>query len=400
MIRIALVPLAALLLMAQSPACAAPLAQPAAVRQSAMLWMAAPSFRRSNLSTGERVAFDAETVWQTIRVAAAAQRIRLRISNELGDERVTVGSVTVVQRGIAVPIRFAGRDGVVLGAGEVLVSDSVAMPLAAFDTVEVGVHYPGPNRPVGARGPVRITPGNGRTPSTATPVRGPMIVTAVESVDGTPSCGRVIVALGDSITEGTGAAAGNDWPSRLGRRLGDARCGPRVLNAGIGGNRLLSKGGSPSLLTRLDRDVLAVPGITDIILLEGINDVRGWAAGPPAEAGNARDVLDAYRQVVARAHAHGIRVFGGTITPHRGASNQTVDTLATVATVNDAIRRGEIFDGWIDFAAAIADPREPDRMRSDAGSRDGLHPGDSGYELMAGAVPVALFTGPPAGKRR
>lgn len=399
MIRIALVRLAALILTAQSPAWAASPAQPAAVGQSAPLWIAAPSFRRGNLSAGERVAFDDETVWQTIRVAAGTRRIRLRITNELGDERVAVGSVTVVRRGNPVSILFAGRAGAALGAGEILVSDPVMLPLAAFDTIEVGVHYPGPSRPVGARGPVRVTPGSGRTPSTAPPARGPMIVTAVEGVDGAPACGRVIVALGDSITEGTGAAAGNDWPSRLGRRLGTARCGPRVLNAGIGGNRLLSKGGSPSLLTRFDRDVLAVPGVTDIILLEGINDVRGWAAGPLTEAGNARDVLDAYRQVVARAHAHGIRVFGGTITPHRGATNQTDATLATIATVNEAIRRGEIFDGWIDFAAVIADPREPDRMRTDAGSRDWLHPGDRGYELMADAVPAALFAGRAAGKR-
>jgi lysophospholipase L1-like esterase len=218
-----------------------------------------------------------------------------------------------------------------------------------------------------------------------------MIVTALESVGETPLCGRVIVALGDSITEGVGAAPGNDWPSRMARRLKGGRCGARVLNAGIGGNRLVSKGASPSLLSRFDRDVLAIPGVTDIILLEGINDIRNWAAGPAADAGDAGDVLDAYRQIVARAHAHGIRVIGGTITPHRGATNQTAGTLAMVEAVNGSIRRGEIFDSWIDFAAAIADPRERDRMRPEASSGDWLHPSDRGYELMAAAVPLALF---------
>lgn len=383
-------------------ACIAPsanaVAQPAAktraeaVKASSPLWIASPSYRRSNTAANERVTFDDETVWQTVRVAAAARQVRLRLSNELGDERVAIGDVTLVHRSKSFPVRFAST---ALSVGDVLLSEPLTIDLMQFETIDIGVHYPGPARPVGARGLVRVAAGRGVVPSEIAPVRAPMIVTALEAIGGPPPCGRVIVALGDSITEGTGAAPGNDWPSRLARRLAAAggRCPPRVLNAGIGGNRLLSKGASPSLLSRFDRDVLAVPGVTDVILLEGINDVRNWAAGPPADAGNADDVLDAYRQIVARAHAHGIRVLGGTITPHRGATNQTDGTLATVAAVNAAIRRGEVFDGWIDFAAAIADRQGPDRMRIDAGSRDRLHPGDHGYELMAETVPLALFDG-------
>ena len=397
MMRRVLLALAGLALSAQAPTPTP--ARSAAPSMAAPLWIASPSFRRANLAPGERVAFDNETVWQTIRVGAAARRIRLRLSNELGDERVALGSVTLVHNGRAIPVRFASATGAALGAGEVLLSDPIAIELAAFDAIDVGVHYPRASRPVGARGLVRVAPGTGTVAPAATPVRGPMIVTAAEDVGSGCACGRVIVALGDSITEGVGAAPGNDWPSRLARRLGRARCAPRVLNAGIGGNRLLSKGASPSLLSRFDRDVLAIPSVTDIILLEGINDVRNWATGPAVEAGDARTVLHAYRQIVARAHAHGIRVIGGTITPHRGATNQTDDTLATVAAVNDAIRRGEIFDGWIDFAAAIADPATPDRMRAEASSGDWLHPSDRGYELMAAAIPLTLFYAPlPRGR--
>ena len=395
MIRYALLPLVCVALTAQAPALSPPQIPSAGTRPSAPLWIAAPSFRRGNLSSGERMAFDNETVWQTVRVAAVAHSVRLRLSNELGDERVVVGSVTLVHRGRSMPVRFTSAAGAVLGVGEVLISEPLTIDLAQFDAVSIGVHYPKASRPVGARGLVRVAAGGGVVPPDASAVRGPMIVTAVEAIGGPAPCGRVIVALGDSITEGTGAAPGNDWPSRLARRLSGGRCAPRVLNAGIGGNRLLSKGASPSLLARFDRDVLAVPGVTDVILLEGINDVRNWAVVQAAEAGGPGDVLDAYRQIVARAHAHGLRVIGGTITPHRGATNQTERTLATVEAVNAAIRRGEIFDGWIDFAAAIAEPQMPDRMRTEASSGDWLHPSDRGYELMAAAVPLSLFDDHP-----
>ncbi len=357
------------------------------------LWIASPSFRSAKPRPDERVGYQGESVRQDIRIQGAAATLVLHLTNELGDAPIRIGHVQVAvirpdgTLGAARRISFAGRPGTTIEPGNRVLADALALALPAFADVAVTIFYPEAAPVVAHRPMVRISAGD--TVPTGGRIRGPGIVSAIT----TPGrrCGRVVVALGDSITEGAGSTPNNDWPSVLARRLAGSRCAPTIVNAGIGGNQVLRSGGSPALLARFDRDVLAVPGVTDILFVEGINDIRSWEGPNTARKGSAQDLIDGYRQIVARAHAHGIRVIGGTLTPYEGTGNQTEAGLATVDAVNAAIRRGDIFDDYVDFNRAVADPANPRRMRVGMQKGDWLHPGDTGYAAMAAVVPTAMF---------
>jgi lysophospholipase L1-like esterase len=203
--------------------------------------------------------------------------------------------------------------------------------------------------------------------------------------------GPVIVAFGDSITDGylSSVGANRRWPDRLAERLVEGGRRAAVVNAGIGGNRVLSSGGiavfGESALSRLDRDVIAQAGATHMIMLEGINDI-GVRPSPAAEA-----LIAGYRQVIARAHAHGLKVILGTVVPYKGAAYFRPDGEAVRLAVNAWIRTGGEADGVIDFDAAIRDPADPARMRAELQSGDWLHPNDAGYRAMADAIDLRLF---------
>ena len=209
-----------------------------------------------------------------------------------------------------------------------------------------------------------------------------------------PSSSRVIVALGDSITDGYLSTPGTDrrWPDRLAERL-VARYPGRafgVVNAGIGGNRVLSNAivavMGQSALTRFDRDVLSVAGATDVVVLEGVNDLGARVGRPSAD-----DLIAGYRQLIARAHAGGLRIIGATILPYEGAGYFTAEGEATRQAVNAWIRKPGNFDAVIDFDAAIRDTAKPARMRADWHAGDWLHPNDAGYRAMGEAIDLALF---------
>jgi len=214
-----------------------------------------------------------------------------------------------------------------------------------------------------------------------------------------------IALLGDSITDGRGSTTnGNDrWPDVLARRLhaSAATTQAAVLNLGIGGNRLLRDGLGPNALARLDRDVFARPGIRWLVVLEGINDI-GTAASAKAKgepAATADDIIGAYVQIIDRAHAHGIRVYGATIMPFEGftyAGYFTPGGEADRQRVNAWIRTGGRFDGVIDFDAAARDPEHPSRLSPAVDGGDHLHPSAAGYRLMAEAIDLSLFATPVA----
>ena len=211
-----------------------------------------------------------------------------------------------------------------------------------------------------------------------------------------------IVILGDSITDGHGSTTnGNDrWPDNLARRLQSAKALAEVavLNDGIGGNRLLRDGLGPNALARVDRDVLVQPGVRWLIVLEGINDIgtRVSAKAKGESAATADDLIGAYEQIIARAHACDIRVYGATILPFEGAANYfTPDGEADRRKVNDWIRTSGRFDGVIDFDAVTRDPGRPSRLSPAVDGGDHLHPSPAGYRIMADAVDLALFAKPP-----
>jgi lysophospholipase L1-like esterase len=203
-----------------------------------------------------------------------------------------------------------------------------------------------------------------------------------------PANARVIVAFGDSITDG--AASANDanaaWPDVLSRRLpalpdGTPVC---VINMGIGSNRLLtSDAAGPAGVKRLEDDVLSRPNVSHLILMEGINDIS-------YEQVLAEKLIAAYEQVIERAHAKGIKVFGATLLPIQNSRKDTPANEATRQAVNKWIREAHGFDAVLDFERIVQDPQNPVRIRRDL-TTDYVHPNTEGYRLMGESVTLKLF---------
>jgi lysophospholipase L1-like esterase len=210
----------------------------------------------------------------------------------------------------------------------------------------------------------------------------------------TTDCKEVVVAAGDSITDGNVYDGVRGWPGVLAPRL--APKGISVVDAGIGGNRLLSPQGpvQRALLARLEDDVLTVPGITHIILLEGINDIGGSGTSEPyvtMPTVTAEELIAAERQVIAKAHMRHIKVIGATILPFSGAFYYAPEKDVVRLAVNKWIRTSGEFDGVIDFDAALRDPAEPDRIRPNL-TVDHLHPNGDGYRMMGELIDPRLFS--------
>jgi lysophospholipase L1-like esterase len=345
------------------------------------------------------------TVRQLVRVTADGSRLRLRFSNEDSADPLTLGAVHV---GVAGPdgsvvagtdhaVTFQGQSGVVIPASAPALSDAVDLPTKALDRVYISIHVPGP---LALRGAARSLfqyvagpPGDFTGAATLPGVRlmrVPVLVTLVESQTIAPT--NVLVALGDSITEGAASTANafRSWPDRLAERVAGHHWA--VVNAGISGNRLLRYGAGPSALARLDRDVLSVPGIKAIILMEGINDIgRGLGAPNSTEPVTAEALEAADAQIIARAHEHGIRVIGATLTPYQGASYASPAGEAAREAVNTWIKTSGAFDAVIDFAPVVADPANPLTFAKAYNDRDHLHPNDAGYQAMAEAVDLGVL---------
>jgi len=214
----------------------------------------------------------------------------------------------------------------------------------------------------------------------------------------------VIVALGNSITDGAGSTADSNsrWPDVLARRLLGSKEPPKaVVNAGISGNGVIFPITGPSALARFDRDVLMQPGVTHVILLEGINDLsRGAAPADPRERAGADDIIFGYQQLIARAHERGIVIFGATLTAMANMTQATVPAIdAQRRRVNEWIRTSGAFDGVIDFDKATQDPADPNRFLLAYDSGDHLHPSDAGYRAMGEYIDLTLFRKPAQAPR-
>jgi lysophospholipase L1-like esterase len=217
---------------------------------------------------------------------------------------------------------------------------------------------------------------------------------AVE-VDAGPKAGAV-VAFGDSITDGAHSKrdANLRWSDVLARRLDtpEARVRLSVLNEGISGNRILHDRGGQNALARLNRDVLSQSNVRYLILLEGINDIQRTTAPEGAsDPVTVAQLIQAYAQIIERAHAHGIKVIGATLTPYGGAHNDSPAGEEMVRAVNRWIRTSGKFDAVIDFGKTLQDPENPIAMIPAAGSEDHLHPGDAGYQLMGNSIDLDIF---------
>ena len=213
---------------------------------------------------------------------------------------------------------------------------------------------------------------------------------------------RTIVAFGDSITDGVGSTvnANRRWPDQFADRL-VKRGGPAiyVANEGISGNRVLGDGAGVSALARFDRDVLAVPGARYVVVFEGVNDLGRGAPPPsagapafgPPEPVTAEAMMAGYRQLISRAHARGLKIYGATIAPYKGASYWSPEGEAMRETINAWILGSGAFDGVVDFDAALRDPADPAQIRAGYHFGDHLHGSDAGYKVMAQAIYRSLF---------
>jgi lysophospholipase L1-like esterase len=380
-------------------------------------WAAAPEKASHEVVNRARLGFTDATVRNIVFTSIGGSEIRIRLSNLFGTRPLHIGRASVGQvasggslTGSAFPVRFGNSTSVVVPVGEEVLSDPVPMSVAPLEDLAVSIYLPDPTGPATyhdfAQQSTYLTAGDHVTDTGDAAFR--TRTTSWYFLDGLEVLGAykragVVVAYGDSITDGIGSAGNlNDrWPDFLARRL-DSRYGnqaPAVIDEGIGGNRVLNPSAcfGQSAVTRFSRDVLDQTGVRAVIVLEGINDI-GYSedANLGCEAPNtnvsAAQIIGGYRKMIAAAHSHGVKIFGATLTPFGSAWVWSIEGQAKWQAVNNWIRTSGAFDGVFDFARAVADPNAPKYLGPADDSGDGLHPNDAGYAAMAGSINLTRLT--------
>ncbi len=351
------------------------------------------------------------TLREIVHTSLAGNAVRVRLTNEFGTEPLRVGAATVgVSAGISSvnaatlhDLSFGGSPSIVIPPGAEVVSDPVAMDAPAFTNLAISIYLPlqqvsDVSVHSSAQQDNFIQTGNHvRDASLAAPVLvGSWYFVKGVDVEAASAHAAAVVAYGDSITDGALSTenANHRWPDYLAVRLKNnpATAHLSMLDEGIGGNCVLIHCVGPNALARFDRDVLSQAGVKYVILLEGINDI-GSMHDPnrPDYKLTAEDLEQGMAQLVARAHEHGIKVFGATLTGYKGAGYFTEKGEAIREALNHWILTSGVFDAAIDFDKATGDPANPLAFASQYDSGDHLHPKDAGYAAMADSVDLSLF---------
>lgn len=365
------------------------------------------------LPDGENTGFTNQTIREVAHISIGGHRLRLRFSNAYGSTPLHIGAVHVALHAKGSAIRpgsdhaltFNGNSTAIIPAGALMLSDAIDMDVAPLCTLAVSIYLPGTSGPLtwhqlATQTTYISSPGDataaqelaGATTSTSLYLLADVEVTA-------PLTTGAVVALGDSITDGYASTrdAFHRWPDFLANRFAQPDGHPTmaVLNQGISGNRLLHDLIGPNALARFDRDVLAQPGVTHVIILEGINDIGlPNYFKRPDESVSADDLIAALTQLIGRAHAKRLHIYGATLTPFEGSGEPyySPEGEAKRKALNAWIRSRAKFDAVLDFDRVLRDPAHPTRLSPAFDSGDHLHPNDAGYAAMAASIDLALLT--------
>jgi lysophospholipase L1-like esterase len=352
--------------------------------------------------------FNNQTLRQIVHTSLGGDRVRVVLSNAFGTSSLAVGAAHVALREKDAAIlaksdrvlSFGGSPSVNLPPGSAVVSDPVSLTVPASADLSIDMYLPGDT----AASPSPLTTHAGALQTSYVSATGDQ--TGAADMPGAATIAAwfflarvevaasdqtgAVVTFGDSITDGTRSTpnTNNRWPDHLARRLHEKKVNMGVLNLGIAGNRVLGDGAGVSALARFDRDVLAQAGVTHVIVLESINDI-GIARDNACPT--VRDLVAGQAQLIERAHARGIKIFGGTLLPFEGAAYYTAEGEAKRKEYNEWVRTNKNYDGVVDFDAATRDPAAPTKLLPQYNSGDNLHLNDAGYQVMANAVDLALF---------
>jgi lysophospholipase L1-like esterase len=374
--------------------------------------------------TAAEPAITNKTIRMVVRPSMGGQRLRVRFSNEFGTAPMTIASarIALTEEGSKIrmatdrALTFGGSSKITIPAGAPAFSDPVDISVKPFAEVSISIYLPGP-APASSihdqalhdsyiSGPGDLT-SKAELPG-AEAKQTWYFLSGIDMV--APAGNATIVAFGDSITQGYGAKSATyiDYPTQLAQRLAaHGITSLAVVNQGISGNRILHDVAGANALARFDRDVLSLPGVTHMIVLEGINDITFPHIKLPAAKGggtsndgpfrsqfvSADELIAGLQQIIARAHAHGIKVYGATLMPCEGVNTYTEEGEAIRQAVNTWIRTSQAFDAVVDFDQRMRDPNQPARMRAEYDSGDHIHPGAAGYKAMADSISLELFGG-------
>jgi lysophospholipase L1-like esterase len=388
------------------PRAAAPPAAPAPAATAAT-----PAAAPARAFTPPPSAFNNQTVRMIARSSIGGRRVRVQLSNAFGATPLVVGAAHIAIRSkdsAIVPssdraMTFNGKPGCTIPAGAVMLSDPVDLEVPKLTDLAVSVYVPGDTGPasnhsLGLHTTYISKEGDFTSTTEIADATTSQVWYWLASVDVlAPANAAAIVAFGDSITDGATSTPNTDrsWPSDLAVRLlaNPSTANIAVINEGISGNRVLGDGAGVSALTRFDRDVLSQSGVKWLMIMEGINDIGLGAGGRGGAAPTitADALTGAMAQMVERAHTHGIKVIGCTLTPYGGAGYASEAGEAIRSAMNTWIRTSGTFDAVVDFDKATQDPANPLQFKAGFNNTDHLHPNDAGYQAMADSIDLSLF---------
>jgi lysophospholipase L1-like esterase len=370
-------------------------------------WGASP--QQPVTAFGSAPSFTNQTVREIVRISVGGERFRVRLTNEFGTAPLLIGAAhaaisaggAAIKPGTDRVLTFSGHSSITVPPGAPVLSDPVDLKAADLASLAISIYLPQTTGPatwhLEGKQTAYIVLGDATGASdlgaSATTSTARFFLSGVEAASFERK--SAIVTFGDSITDGTQSTVNTNHrsPDRLAERLaasGDDDTG--VVDEGISGNRILHDNAGPNALSRFDRDVLATPGVRFMTVLLGINDI-GFGGFIPTEAVSADDIIGGYRQLIARAHSRGIRIYGATLTPFDNVGSPYFSAAHEVErqAVNAWIRTSGEFDAVIDFDKVVRDPNNPSKLLPAFDSGDHPHPSDAGYKAMADSINLKLF---------